>query len=551
MISRFSRCLVSAGALLLGAAAASVACSNGSDLSDTQTPCSGAQCAPDAGADAPAEGSTADSAAPDAPPACVPTSQSDEPDDAYHDANCDGIDGDASAAVFLSPDGSDSAAGTSDAPVKTFAEALKRAASAKKDVYACIGTYTENVVLGASHSARVFGGYDCKNDWRRGEQHALVAPVSGLPLYLEAANDLSMEQVDFRAQAASLPSDSSVAAVIKASLGVKFRRGVFTAGNGADGNSGSVGTAFAGPAPGGLDGASAPETCSKSAPAGNCQMQAAGGGVGAVPHTCVSGSIGTTGGKGGKGGNVMLNVAPEDGGFGLPIGGNGGKVNGVSTGLAGKAGAPGAHGLPGSDFGVFVDGKYDATNAGTDGSVGANGLAGGGGAGGKSAWGCPDVFSCYFRGGGGGQGGFGGCGGPGGTAGGGGGGSFAMVLINSPVALKEVTLRSGNGGNGGPGAAGALGQTGGAHGKGGVATSGHAGFDGGKGGNGGPGGIGGPGGGGPSFGIVYLGTPHSIDAVTFEVGVPGLGGAALSGPSAPAGLGGLSLEIDASGLPKN
>ena len=537
------------GALLFAAAGVAAGCASSSPIENEPPDCTGDECAEDAGADSTASPDSAapDGGAPDAP-SCVPTSQADEPDDDRLDANCDGIDGDATKAVFLSPDGSDSAAGTIDAPVKTFAEATKRATAAKKDVYVCNGTYDDNAVFGSGHSLRFFGGYDCKNDWARGDEHAVVAPETGLPLYMEGVNKLSMEQVDFRAQHATLPSDSSVAAVIKASIGVEFRRAVFEAGNGADGKSGVTPAPFAAPATAGQDGESAPETCSTNSPQGKCLLQPAGGGWGASAYKCADG-VATTGGRGGGGGNVKLSVAAQDGGFGLPIGGQGGKVVGV--GSVGKTGAPGTHGMPGGDFGVFLDGKYDATNAGTDGTAGKTGLAGGGGSGGKGAWGCPDLFTCYYRGGGGGQGGYGGCGGPAGSAGGGGGGSFALILIDAPIALKEVTVKTGAGGNGGPGAAGALGQIGGKPGNGGAAAQGHDGATGGAGGSGGPGGNGGPGGGGPSFGIVYRGATHSVDAVTFKVGVPGQGGAALAGPSAPPGIGGFTLEIDQDGLPTN
>src|SRR6188768_1986555 len=45
-------------------------------------------------------------------PGCVPTGTSDAPDDDFLDSNCDGIDGDASHAIFVSPGGSDSADGS-------------------------------------------------------------------------------------------------------------------------------------------------------------------------------------------------------------------------------------------------------------------------------------------------------------------------------------------------------------------------------------------------------------------------------------------------------
>src|SRR5207302_3142626 len=43
----------------------------------------------------------------------------DDPDLAFVDENCDGIDGDVSRAIFVATDGMDTAAGTKEAPVAT------------------------------------------------------------------------------------------------------------------------------------------------------------------------------------------------------------------------------------------------------------------------------------------------------------------------------------------------------------------------------------------------------------------------------------------------
>src|SRR5262245_2933286 len=53
----------------------------------------------------------------------------DEPDDAFLDTNCDGIDGDASRALFVAPGGDDSHPGTRSLPFQTIRRALDQAVS--------------------------------------------------------------------------------------------------------------------------------------------------------------------------------------------------------------------------------------------------------------------------------------------------------------------------------------------------------------------------------------------------------------------------------------
>ena len=85
----------------------------------------------------------------------------DKPDLKFVDSNCDGIDGTAAKAIFVSPLGDDAAAGTMAQPKRTIAAAV--AAAQGKDVYATFGIYTEalNIVSGVS----VYGGYDVS--WKR------------------------------------------------------------------------------------------------------------------------------------------------------------------------------------------------------------------------------------------------------------------------------------------------------------------------------------------------------------------------------------------------
>src|SRR5690606_23863650 len=104
----------------------------------------------------------------------------DAPDDDFEDTNCDGIDGDASQAIFVSTTGSDEAAGSRTEPVRTLQHAIELASEQRKDVFVCDGAYTENVVI--EQPVSLYGGYDCNSDWRRIRDRAIVEPESGVPL---------------------------------------------------------------------------------------------------------------------------------------------------------------------------------------------------------------------------------------------------------------------------------------------------------------------------------------------------------------------------------
>src|SRR6266566_3717556 len=65
----------------------------------------------------------------------------DPPDQAFRDSNCDGIDGEASHAIFVSGVGSDSNPGTESQPKQTLAAGVAAAAAQGKDVYTTLGDY--------------------------------------------------------------------------------------------------------------------------------------------------------------------------------------------------------------------------------------------------------------------------------------------------------------------------------------------------------------------------------------------------------------------------
>ena len=113
----------------------------------------------DTGADAPGDG-TADNGG------CVATGADDQPDDNFTDDNCDGIDGNAGAAVFVATSGNDTNAGTMLAPMLTLNAAIARAvAGSKGAVYVSDGTYEGRVTLASGVS--IYGGYSADHGWAR------------------------------------------------------------------------------------------------------------------------------------------------------------------------------------------------------------------------------------------------------------------------------------------------------------------------------------------------------------------------------------------------
>ena len=86
----------------------------------------------------------------------------DYPDVAGKDADCDGIDGDAEFAVFVSPDGTDlgNSLGTRDLPFKTIKKAIEftKAQPGKLMILISKGTYLGQLVV--EPGINLFGGYD-------------------------------------------------------------------------------------------------------------------------------------------------------------------------------------------------------------------------------------------------------------------------------------------------------------------------------------------------------------------------------------------------------
>ena len=82
----------------------------------------------------------------------------DRPDLAFEDANCDGIDGDLTKAIFVDKFvGADAQPGTRDAPMYSLAAALPAAKAAGKDIYITGGFFTEPLAL--EPDMGIYGGY--------------------------------------------------------------------------------------------------------------------------------------------------------------------------------------------------------------------------------------------------------------------------------------------------------------------------------------------------------------------------------------------------------
>ncbi|MEN3281897.1 MAG: hypothetical protein V7607_3037, partial [Solirubrobacteraceae bacterium] len=95
--------------------------------------------------------------------ASVHQGATDRPDLGFLDSNCDGVDGDAAKAAFVSTTGNDGNPGTMTRPLRTLAAAVAAADQRDKDVYAAAGTYPEELRLASR--VGVYGGYGAL--WKR------------------------------------------------------------------------------------------------------------------------------------------------------------------------------------------------------------------------------------------------------------------------------------------------------------------------------------------------------------------------------------------------
>jgi hypothetical protein len=459
---------------------------------------------------------------------CTFQSADDAPDAAGVDANCDGIDGDASRGIFVSTSGSNSASGTRDAPLASIGAALTMAQSTSglDHIYVATGQYEEQVIL--ANGVSIFGGYDESSDWARiggATSRIFYSATSGTMIAVQGAGITSptvLGTLEIATGDAPGQGQSNYALHCNDCSALEIRNSQITSGaasRGADGSSGTSGFTAFGRGYNGTTGGT-----------GSCDGSGYGrGGFGG------SSGCGRTGGSGGDGGREGSNAgqAGRYGNYGI-YGGYAGSSN-DGDGGGGGTGTSGSHGSNGQGgSGGNVSGGFWAGDGGLVGTSGEHGNGGGGGGGGGGQGG---TFVNDGSGNGGGGGGGGGCGGLGGIGGEAGGSSFGLFLVNSTGAtLENNVITSGNGASGGDGGDGGFGSGGGSGLGGGRYCTSEVGGGGtgGSGGDGGSGGHGGGGAGGNSYGIYRHNTTLTLPGTNaISTGQPGTGGTSSGNNGSP------------------
>ncbi len=473
----------------------------------------------------------------------------------FRDRNCDGVDGDASRAVFVSPFGDDDHDGIRTRPVRTINRAIEIASDSESrdQVFIAEGEYDELIHL--QEGISLFGGYFDAGlgEWERGHEYETVISGVGLddghqPVIIDGVEeDLELQLLTIRADDAPEPVFFSLEYTPESSVGLTIFDNdghlhlshlTVETGDGAIGRPGTVGASGAA----GLDGHNGHFAFSEdnlgqpglprsqSCPFSSAPQAGAGGrgrqtGDDAAPAEDGADAPGNDGGEGGSGGltNIPSNCGTEQTG-----------TSGEDGGDAAAHGADGEDGLPAAPdaFSLTTDDgmpRFLAEN-GEDGTDGQTGYGGGGGGGGGGT----DfmVFNDCARlpGGGGGAGGNGGCGGQHGTAGQWGGASIGVVAYSTSLSVVHSEFILGDGGDG---AVGGPGGNGGEGGQGGLGSEEGLGDDvdnpedsgnGGAGSRGGHGGGGAGGNGGPSIAIFHAISDLETDDLSFELGQGGQGG---------------------------
>jgi len=393
---------------------------------------------------------------------------------------CDPSAKPSTSAIFVSPTGDDTLAGTAAAPVKTLAVALSLAkAQSATDVYIDEGTYSEAVAIASPTT--LHGGWKAQGaNWSKDCSDTVVgativrSPTTQAVAAKGFTGAAGLDTLTLVTKAQGASGESGIA-VLVSGAGIAFTiNGVdLTAATGGDGTTPPT------PPPTGNTTCNGLSSCADGA-------QGATGGAGTPAPT---GSFGANG----------FTAASAGGGLGGGPGHNGtaGTAGETQTGCVNSCGA-----APGC-----ASGPATGTNSGGTGTCGCGGVGGTGGGAGTS-----------------------------------GGASVGVYVFGATLTIDQSTVRAGHGGAGAPGAnggGGGAGTTGAAGASSFCAGScaydgsqciltGTSLFGGGAGGHGGPGGVGGTGGGGaggPSYGIVYTGgaVANIGTATAIQVGAGGKG----------------------------
>ncbi len=311
--------------------------------------------------------------------ACDFEADGDLPDPEGRDSNCDGIDGDRQAAIFVAPDGSLFGTGTDRDPVRQINAAIDLALEQGfEQVIISQGIYEESVLLSSGIS--LYGGYDRNASWRRSiEGHE--TRIQGRPVALTGESlrhETRVQGLRLQVGAVEGVGESSVAIYLTDIppdiLHLEYLQASSGAGNrgqdGADGGGGNDGQQ-------GVRGEDGCDGCSGNGGGGRggasfCRNPGGGGGRGGYnDERGANGTAGTgPGGGGGDGGSSA-------GGLYIPGVSNCSRSGAGSNGSNGDSGERGVDGARG-EGGLLRNGAW----RGVDGASGTRGSAGGGGGGG-------------------------------------------------------------------------------------------------------------------------------------------------------------------------
>ncbi|MCP4503088.1 MAG: choice-of-anchor D domain-containing protein [Deltaproteobacteria bacterium] len=175
---------------------------------------------------------------------CTFTNEIDAPDDAFIDANCDGLDGMLDVGIFVDADGGDddqAAAGSIDTPYATLNAALA-SAQAGDVLHVAVGTYEESIDL--KNGVSIHGGYQPLSGWSRSENalpHLIGGSTAVTAVDIDAATSFTFFSVS--ADDGSLSGEASIGIYARNTQGLSLRHLDVTAGDGANGEAGENGTA--------------------------------------------------------------------------------------------------------------------------------------------------------------------------------------------------------------------------------------------------------------------------------------------------------------------
>jgi len=129
--------------------------------------------------------------------AAINPAASDTPDTTGTDNNCDGVDGDKTAAIFVDgTNGSDSNSGSFGSPVATLTQAGSLAQAAGKDAYVASGTYSFTTAFTLPTGVIFYGGYSSSFASRALQTNTTTLSSTTLSTFVTASGTASHTGLD-------------------------------------------------------------------------------------------------------------------------------------------------------------------------------------------------------------------------------------------------------------------------------------------------------------------------------------------------------------------